>query len=383
MVLKDGIPEATTFAWRQAQVTFDEAHCAVASIIDEEEGEWVPAGRPAFGEFVQTRYQSERQRDAIFPKPLASSPEAQTYRFSCCRNSNGVAVQTDGERWGFRFATHWFFHSQHPWLDVTYYLSDGWSEGAQTVQFCFPLELNNPTYRYDTAGAVLVAGAVEKGGDDLPGANPELFAAQTFAAANDNRRGAILLTPDAYLVQFGPEAVRAPGYQTQYRPAQITSLPMMNLTRNDWQFGQGGQRQWTFRYRLIFTHGRYDPLRPIREAQHFGVPPYLQVPHGDESLGRSVALPEFEALNVSFEGGPVASCKVAEDGKRLILRFWNLLDSPAESQVTLPPGFARADLCDALERPKQHLAVRRGSVDFTVEAYGLLTIALCPSVMGQ
>jgi len=288
-----------------------------------------------------------------------------------------VEVRTDGEQWGFRFSTHWFFHSQHPWLDVTYYLSDGWSDEAQTVQFCFPLALTNPIYRYDTAGAVLVAGPVASGGDDLPGSNPELFAVQTFASANDKSRGVILLTPDAYLVQFGPQAVRASGYRVVDIPAQITSLPMMNLTRNDWQFGQGGQRQWTFRYRLIFTLGRYKPLLPICEAQRFGVPPYLQVP------GQKPPLQGLEALDISFESGPVTTFKVAEDGKRLILRFWNILDSPSEGRLKLPPGYASANICDALERPKRSLSIKQGRVDFAVDAHGLLTIALCQNAVEQ
>jgi alpha-mannosidase len=145
----------------------------------------------------------------------------------------------------------------------------------------------------------------------------------------------------------------------------------MNLTRNDWQFGQGGQRQWSFRYRLVFTHGGYQPLLPICEAQRFCEPPYLQVP------GRKPALQGLEDLNISFEGGTVTTFKVAEDGKRLILRFWSLLDSPSEGSLKLPPGYASANICDALERPKRRLAINQGRVAFTVDAHGFLTIAFC------
>ena len=151
----------------------------------------------------------------------------------------------------------------------------------------------------------------------------------------------------------------------------IASIPLMNLTRNDRQFGQGGQQAWTFRYRVILASGRYDPLRFVREVQRFGTPPFLQAPGGKP------ALKALEALEISFDGGPVLAVKAAEDGERLILRFWNVRDRTAEGSVKLPQGFERAELCDALERRKTSLPVRRGRVVFAAGARGIATVALC------
>jgi alpha-mannosidase len=145
---------------------------------------------------------------------------------------------------------------------------------------------------------------------------------------------------------------------------------MMNLTRNDWQFDQGGCRRWRFRYRLVLVSGESDPLQPFREVQQFGVPPYLQVP------GAAPVLPDLDRLEIDFDGGPVISFKVAADGQRLVLRLWNVLDRPVAGSVRLPAGFGSAERCDALERAQDELPVARGRAAFTARPRGILTIAL-------
>jgi hypothetical protein len=360
-----------TFAWRGGSVRFDPERCAVASLVDAAEREWVPQSGLGLGEFVRTLYRSDGPADAVFPAAISTPPETDLDRLSCRRGANGVEVQTEGRRWGFEVSAHWFFYAAQPWVDVVYDLAGGWTDAPQSVQICFPLNLADPVYRYDMGGAILVAGPVADGGDDLPGANPALWAAQSFAATYGRAAGAILLTLDAPLVQFGARAVQVDGVRVETVPAALVSMPMMNLTRNDRQFGQGGERRWRFRYRLILTGGQVDPLRPLSEAQRFGVPPYLCAP------GTAPWLPEFAALDVAFDGGPVTALKVGEDGQRLILRLWNVRDRPVKGMLRLPAGFVRAQRCDALERPLDDLPVTRGRVAFAAQAYSLLTIALC------
>jgi len=88
-------------------------------------------------------------------------------------------------------------------------------------------------------------------------------------------------------------------------------------------------------------------------------------------------VPGLEALEVRFEGGPVIAFKVAEDGERLIVRLWNLLNRTAEGWLSLPVGFAHAQRCDALERPVDSLVVEQGCAHFDVERRGIMTVALC------
>jgi len=364
--------EDLTFSWQNGKVTFDEERCAIVSLADRDGRELVPSGRgPSFGEFVNTRYRTRARSQAVFPEPLDALGNMIVLDVSCRRSAGGVQIRATFDRDGFSVVSDWFFHTAHPWIDITYWIEDGWTDDPQTVQFCFPLTLDNPTYRYDAPGAVLVAGPKADGGDDLPGANPELFAGLTFTSATDGERGVILLTPDTLLQQFGAGAVRAPDYRTSDIPAQITSLPMMNLTGNDWQFGQAGQRQWTYRYRVVLVDGERDPIRPFQEAQRFATPPFLQVP------GQSPAVPGLAALEIEFTGGPLLAFKLAEDRKRLILRFWNVLDRPANGSLKLPKGWTRAERCDALERPHNPLTVAEGRANFAADANGILTVAFC------
>jgi hypothetical protein len=360
--LEDPVPENLSFTWRGACVLFDRERGAVASLVDETGREWVPQKGSALGEFHHTVYQME-ESDEVFPPSIPVQPCGRVDRVSCQRGRRGIAVCWEGERYGFGLATHWFFHAAHPWLDIRYNLAGGWSEHAQSVQICFPLSIDDPVYRYDTGGVMMVAGPASEGGHDLPGANPFLYAVQTFCAVHGGDVGVVVLTPDAYLARFGRTDRSVP-------PAEIVSMPMMNLTRNDWQFGQGGRREWTFCYRLVWT-GRYDPLQVVREAQQYGVPPYLQVP------GEEAVLPGLGTLEVAFEGGPVVALKVAEDGKRLILRLWNVLDRPVQGTARLPEGFVRAEQCDALERRIGDMGMAQGRVVYTVSGRAIGTVAFC------
>jgi hypothetical protein len=212
---------------------------------------------------------------------------------------------------------------------------------------------------------------VGAGGDDLPGFNPSLYAGQTFASVEGNDAGAIVLTPDACLVQFGESAVLIPCIDPGCIPAQIVSMPMMNLTRNDWQFCQGKECRWVFSYRLLLSSRMGDRLAPLSEVQRFGVPPWLQL------NGRGAALPCMDALEIDFAGGPMLALKEAEDGERVVLRLWDAPDRPVEGSLRLPGGFAGGEQCDGLERPRVSLRVRKGRPRFVTPARDVLTLALC------
>ena len=361
--ISDFTPEEMAFEWQGGRVVFDPHKCGVISLTDAEGRVWVPSSQGlSFGEFKCTLYRSRAKPDSVFPEPLPASAEIVLRKLVGRRTGRGVQIMADFDRSGFRVESTWFFHAANPWIDVTYRLKDGWSDDPQTVEFCFPLAIENPTYRYDAPGAILIAGPKQTGGDDLPGANPQLYAGVTFAAASGGGRTAMLLTPDAMLLRFAQHASNL--------PTKITSMPMMNLTGNDWQFGQGGWNEWTFRYRIVLLNEKFDPVRVVQEAQQFATPPFLQVP------GQSPAVSGLEALDIDFSGGPLLAFKVAEDNRRLILRFWNVYNRDVQGSLKLPPGWSRAEICDALERSMKPLDAAEGRIRFGVEPLEILTVAL-------
>ena len=365
-------PQNLTFPWNGGQIRFDSERFAIASIVGKDGRELVPQhDGPAFGQFIHTRYKTRAQASSIFPKPLDAPSTTALRRLQCYRVPEGVHIAAEFDSSGYEVTARWFFHADQPWIDATYRLKGGWTDAPQTVQFAFPLAMENPTYRYDAPGVVLTAGPKSDGGDDLPGANPELFAGLTFASVSSGERSVILLTPNTLLLEFGPRAVRAPQYDSQNPRAQIASMPMMNLTGNDKQFGQAGRSDWTFRYRIVLARGPWDPVVPLTAAQQFGTPPFLQAP------GLASCVPGLDSLAIEFPGGPVLACKTAEDDKRLIVRFWNVRNEPCNGSLELPPDFQQAEQCDALERPKGPLPVDGGRAQFTADPRAIVTIALC------
>ena len=359
----DSTPEKMTFEWRGGRVVFDPNQCGVVSITDAGGRAWVPVGQDiSLGQFKHTLYRSRARPESVFPEPLPASNELVLLNLVSRRTDRGVQITADFDKSGFQIESTWFFHAANPWIDVTYRLKDGWSDDPQTVEFCFPFAIENSTYRYDAPGAILIAGPKQTGGDDLPGANPQLYAGVTFAAASGGGRTALLLTPDTLLLRFGQNA---PDNLTQ-----ITSMPMMNLTGNDWQFGQGGWNDWTFRYRIVLLDEKFDPVRAVQEAQQFATPAFLQSP------GQSPAVPGLAALDIDFSGGPLLAFKVGQDNRRMVLRFWNVLNRTAQGSLKQPPGWSQAEICDALERPMKPLDTAGDRIRFSVEPLEILTIAL-------
>lgn len=199
-VPRRAVREELAFTWHGGRVRFDGEQCAVESIVDQDGLEWVPqAPGLRLGQFVHSLYHADALGEVVFAE-AATTTYAQMQSISCLRGANGVEVRGEGACRGFFLTARWFLHTANPWIDVRYDLEGGWSDEPQVVRFCFPLAVDHPMYRYDMGGAILVAGPPSSGGHDLPGANPALCAAQTFAAVHGADRGAILVTPDAYLV---------------------------------------------------------------------------------------------------------------------------------------------------------------------------------------
>jgi len=363
-----------TFGWRGGRVTFDPHRCGVVSIVDAGGTEWISADQNTnLGQFVHTRYRSRAQADSVLPEVLRQSDGIAVRNVLCRRGSHGIEILADFDCSGFHVDGRWLFHADGPRIDITYHLRDGWTDAPQSVEFRFPFSLRDATYRYDGPGAILKVGLRNTGGDDLPGANPELFAGATFAAASGEGRTAMLFTPDTLLLRFGRGISGSESPCPGKERAQLASMPMMNLTGNDHQFGQGGWREWTFRYRLVLLHEAFDPVRAFQEAQQFATPPFLLVP------GQSPAVSGLEALDIDFSGGPLLAFKVAEDNTRLILRFWNVSDDWTDGSLRMPPEWSTVEMCDALECPKRRLDLSaKDRVQFTVEPRGTLTLALSP-----
>ena len=85
------------------------------------------------------------------------------------------------------------------------------------------------------------------------------------------------------------------------------------------------------------------------------------------------------ALEIDFPGGPLLAFKVAEDDRRLNIRFWNVSAEAVRGSLRMPSGWSSGESCDALERPESRLDVTpEGRVEFTAAPRGIRTLALSP-----
>jgi hypothetical protein len=379
------LAEAGQIVWRGGLIRFTPDRFGVSSIVTANGNELLPQSeqsstdaldQPLLGEPLVTRFDDEAQMKSIFPPVLPHPRTGNVERKDCRKNAEGTSVLIDGTVWGYTISVHWLFYEDSPWIDITYRLEEGWDEHAQTFQICFPAAIDTPVYRYDTAGAILKAGLRANGGDDLPGANPELFATQTFIAANgvkaggSHARNMLIITPDAYLFQRGGGSIRATGYDASELSCQIVSMPMMNLTRQDLQFRQGGRRSWKFRYRIVFDDGPWNPANAIALVQHFATPPFLWTP------GSGASVPEIEQLDIEFPGGPLIAAKPGIDGESLVLRFWNVLDRKVSGSVRLPDAYDGGEICDALERSIGNIYRSENRLSFNAHPRSIVTICL-------
>jgi hypothetical protein len=338
-------PARNIFEWNGWTVKMDGKTGALISLLDDAGRQWACSKVGlGLGSYIHSHY-GENKRLTVFPPPATDK-----------LRGPGLTIDTG-----------WRFHEDGPWIDLTVTVTGAWTGVAQSLQVAFPLNITDPVYYYDMAGTVLRAGTADSGGDDLPGANTELYSAVSFAAVSGEGGTLLLLTPDSHLVQFGTRNVRVPGFNPAKTPACVTALPMMNFTPNDHQLNQGGDTGWVFSYRMVFLKKPFDPLAALEQAQKFAAPPFI-------SAGKAAASPVVKKLGIRFAGA-VTAVKVARDGKRLILRFWNPSASCRHGSLKLPRGYTGAETCDALEEPRNSLPTSNGAVAFTVPPRTILTIA--------
>jgi hypothetical protein len=368
-------------SWRGGLVVLDPQRGAVTALRDNGGVEWMSSDAGlGLGEMVLTHYAGEGPFREVLPTPLPGDPHPLAEAVLQREAPEAIEVRIQGRRWGIEYEALWRFHHQADIIDVTYRLCGGWDAVPQSLQIAFPLALNagpeQPIrYHHDSVGAIVAVGRAQEGGEELPGANPVLRALHTFAAAHETPsleptyappRGAVLLSPDAHLVLFG----QAPALDIGPASAGITSMPLVNLTRNDLQLVQGGRDAWTFRYRLILERAPFDALRALHHAQGFAESPFPWL------AGIGPSLPGLQELEIDYSAGPLLSCRAMREGDGLLLRFWNVLDQPAEGTLLLPEGYCSAERCDALDRRLAPLALDGRRARFDVRPRGLVTIAL-------
>jgi len=277
--------------------------------------------------------------------------------------------------------TTYILYPDLPYLDISNEIERPASHEPQCSWFAFPFavesgsDLPGGAYFYDSPGSILHAGAIEDGGDQIPGAGMTCFCVQSFLAVQGAQAHAVLASPDAHLFQFGEHILQKPLADSRPRSSLALSNVMNNFTRNDHATNQGGQTRFTFRYRLGCASGLIAPDAALRFAGSFARPAgaaWLS----NANRPSSVAPTPQSFVSVLPANVIATTFKAADNGQGWVLRLWEVNGKDTQVTVDLQAlSVKHAYRCDLLERVKDSLDLHHGGmVRLDIPARGLAAI---------
>ena len=259
-------------------------------------------------------------------------------------------------------------------IDIENRLRKEPSEEPLNLYFSFPFAVEKPSYHYEGAAAILRPGTIERGGDILPGAGQEIYAAQDFVDVSEGGAGALLCPLDNHLFQFGgngyelmPEGPLAGG------PA-VLALCLTNHAYKEILRNQYGRADFTFRFALMTYAGQFEEERAVRFGREAANPLTPLRPKAE--LMALAGKPIAESLT---PGVFVTALKPSEElSGAVVLRFWNAGEKAAQARFDVSAlGMKRAEAVDLLERRScGELAFDGAALSVSVRGRGLAAVLL-------
>lgn len=277
----------------------------------------------------------------------------------------------------------------------------------EKLHFFFPVDIPDRNYRFEAPGAIIKAGEISRGGEQLPGSGQAYTAAQNFVDVSNESYGVTISQVDSSIIQFGhrtekedpeypnpsnstvisfalgntigyPEVTRNPadGTVTSFNTVDYGEVARdyyKEVTRD-----QGGVTHFVFRYSLR-AHNGYNPEETVRFAWE-RTKGLLSVTVPSPSSG---ILPQDQHsfVNVvSEEKVILTNCKIPEEnpGKGAIIRLWNLgeKDSPVQVNASDMWKISSAERTDMLERTQESLKFANNAAELEVRARGFATVLM-------
>ena len=259
-------------------------------------------------------------------------------------------------------------------IDVINRLHKQPSSEPLNLYFSFPFLADERQYHYEGGASILRPGLVDCGGDMLPGAGQEIYAAQDFVDMNVGGGGVILCPLDSYMFQFGGNGYELlPDGPLQGGPA-VLALCLTNHSYNEILRDQYGNEDFLFRFSLKSYDGDYDEERAVRFGREAANPlvPMRAGTMLSGFIGRSI-------VKVHTPGVFITALKPAEEGGgAIVLRFWNASSQPVEAQFDVSAlDMKVAEEVDLLERrSSRYISFEGGIVSLSVRGQGFGAILL-------
>lgn len=243
------------------------------------------------------------------------------------------------------------------------------SDERQELDFAFPFDVPDCCYRFETPGAIVVAGDEQR-----PGAGQAMTVIRHFVDASNQHSGITLALVDSNGVMFGRRTSQADPLAPDTAASTILALGFENLI--DWHEclrDQAGVTRFTFRFRLT-PHDGFDAVAAVHsgwEASNALRGVWLRP---DQSGSLPPASHSF--MTVAPAHVVLAGLKVAEE-EGIIARLWECAGQAVEASLTSGIGSVQAAMAtDLLERDQSRLALDDNAIRVPLRARGLATARL-------
>ncbi len=155
-----------------------------------------------------------------------------------------------------------------PWLDLIFDIDKQVVKEPESLYIAFPLNIADPTPRYEVAGAIVEAGAQQ-----LPFASHDYVSVQNWIDVSNEQHGATIATPDAPLFHIGGFTNNRHKIEISNEQPLLVSWPMNNHWWTNFKRDQSG---WTrLCYRLWLHNTPFDPVTATRFGMETAVPPLV------------------------------------------------------------------------------------------------------------
>jgi len=367
------------------RVEVDPATAAIRSILDRDAGENVVAAAGekvpyGFGQYIYEQIQKEPGRGVLWPihkdvpfvrriagrirvTPGESGPLAATIAVEgTIEEKHTVRLEIELRR-GERAAR------------LTYRIRKPATLTPEAAYIAFPFADSLPELRLEVVGGVARPGA-----DQIPGSATDWHSTQYWIRARGEDRGAVWVTLDAPLVQFGDINMGKYLETLQLPRPTFYSWPMNNYWFTNFPAQQGGE--FVFRYAVIAHRGAGTDSLAARIAREHAIPVRsIFIPPR-----RAGDLPEDRASFISIEpdGIALAGIKAAEDGRGAILRLRELDGKAQAVTVQFAPSLlvGRAERTNAMEEAGKPIVIKDGALTIELKPYEGAEIRVMPFAGG-
>jgi alpha-mannosidase len=352
------------------RVEIHPANGAIASLCSKATGEeWVDASTPwGLGHYIyetnrspRGRYDMQLRWDREAPPDRDRQPDLQPERRGPTRvveqrfipGVNGARVLLRLEAPGAAdLYAQIVLYDDLPWIDLIYDIDKLPLPAAESVYIAFPLALEQPTSRYEAAGAIVVAEA-----EQLPFACRDYYAVQRWVDLTDARRGMTLATPDAPMLHLGGFTNHSYRDKLGHEQPLLLSWAMNNHWCTNFCLDQRG---WVrLRYRLLPHDAPFDPVMALRLGAEAAVAPLIG-PVWDRAPGleQRVAAPppqlpeQASLLELAPDHVQIVGLAPATDGRGVLVHLQELAGSTADVRLRFPQRrIAAAERCAITGEP--------------------------------